>query len=135
MLELGSVPSAMADPKEADFDCGYRIYITGDTLLVEELHEIPKRYSGRQIDLMLIHLGGTTVPGPKAPLLMVTMNAEQGVELVKLVRPDVTIPIHFDDYDVFLDPLENFKKAMTQHGLDQNAVFLERNEQYRFSVR
>lgn len=31
--------------------------------------EIPKRYP--DIDLLLIHLGGTTIPGPSAPLLMV----------------------------------------------------------------
>lgn len=45
---------------------------------------------------MLIHLGGTTIPSPAMPLLMVTMDAEQGLGLVKLIDPDLTIPIHYE---------------------------------------
>lgn len=73
-----------------------RIYISGDTLLVPELHEIPKRYAGQNIDLMLVHLGGTTVPSPSVPLAMITMDAEQGLGLVRLIGPDLTIPIHYE---------------------------------------
>ena len=80
-----------------------RIYISGDTLLVDELHEIPRRYAGRNIDLMLVHLGGTTIPSPAMPLLMVTMDAEQGLELVRLINPEVTIPIHYE-YVAFPSP-------------------------------
>jgi L-ascorbate metabolism protein UlaG (beta-lactamase superfamily) len=73
-----------------------RIYISGDTLLVDELKEIPERYKGQNIDLMLIHLGGTTIPSPKLPMLMVTMDAKQGIELVRMINPDLTIPIHYE---------------------------------------
>lgn len=84
--------------KEIAYFClrGRRIYISGDTLLVDELKEIPKRYAGQNIDLMLVHLGGTTIPSPSVPLLMVTMDAEQGLGLVKLIDPDLTIPIHYE---------------------------------------
>lgn len=30
------------------------------------------------------------------------MDAKQGIEMVKLISPKLTIPIHFDDYDAFL---------------------------------
>ncbi|KAH8928178.1 Metallo-hydrolase/oxidoreductase [Atractiella rhizophila] len=130
MLELGSVGAG-----NDEFSCGYRIYISGDTLLVDELKEIPKRYASHSIDLMLIHLGGTTIPSPKMPLLMVTMDAKQGIELINLVKPEVTIPIHFDDYDVFASPLEDFKKAVEEAGLGAKVVFLDRKEEYRFKVR
>lgn len=73
-----------------------RIYISGDTLMCDELKEIPKIYADQKIDLMLIHLGGTTIPSPHIPLLMVTMDAKQGIELLKLVCPDMTIPIHYE---------------------------------------
>lgn len=36
---------------------GYRIYVSGDTLFVDELKDIPKRYP--HVDLMLIHLGAS----------------------------------------------------------------------------
>ena len=73
-----------------------RIYISGDTLMVDDLKQIPERYKGQNIDLMLVHLGGTTIPSPSMPLLMVTMDAKQGLELVQLINPDLTIPIHYE---------------------------------------
>ncbi|KAL8992712.1 MAG: hypothetical protein Q9169_006893 [Polycauliona sp. 2 TL-2023] len=113
----------------------HRIYISGDTLLIDELAEIPKRYAGQNIDLMLIHLGGTTIPSPSVPLLMVTMDAEQGLGLVKLIGPDLTIPIHYDDYDVFLSPLSDFKKKMAEAGLQDKVVYLDRGDRFDFKVR
>ncbi|KAF2142252.1 uncharacterized protein K452DRAFT_271115 [Aplosporella prunicola CBS 121167] len=135
MLELGYRTSS---PAENDgFECGYRVYISGDTLNVPELREIPQRYTdaGYPVDLMLVHLGGTTIPGPSMPLLMVTMDAKQGVDLIRLVRPDVTIPIHYDDYDVFLSPLEDFKKAVEEAGLNDKVVYLDRKDEYNFRVQ
>ncbi|KAI9875913.1 MAG: hypothetical protein M1830_007784 [Pleopsidium flavum] len=132
MVELGY---GKKQGNDEDFECGYRIYISGDTLMVDELKQIPERYKGQNIDLMLIHLGGTTIPSPSLPLLMVTMDAKQGLELVQLINPDLTIPIHFDDYDVFLSPLSDFKKAMEEAGLSQKVVYLDRKDQYKFNVK
>jgi len=133
MLELGYSPSSEAE----SFECGYRIYISGDTLYVSDLEKIPEMYThaGKPIDLMLIHLGGTTIPGPHMPLMMVTMDAKQGVQLVKLVQPDLTVPIHYDDYDVFLSPLEDFKTEMTKAGFDDKVVYLDRGDRFDFEVR
>ncbi|KAJ6114235.1 hypothetical protein N7486_000013 [Penicillium sp. IBT 16267x] len=136
MLELG-----YGNPNMLDFTCGYRIYISGDTLMVDELQEIPKRYAGQKIDLMLAHLGGTTIPSPSVgrlikPLaLMVTMDAEQGLQLIQLIQPDLTIPIHYDDYDVFASPLEDFRRVVEAAGLTDKVVFLQHKDQYRFQVR
>ena len=131
VLELGY----KSGTDSSTFTSGYRIYISGDTLMVDELKAIPERYAGQGIDLMLVHLGGTTIPGPSVPLLMVTMDAKQGVQLMQLIKPDVTIPIHFDDYDVFLSPLEDFKKAVKESGLDDRVVYLDRADEYRFKVK
>lgn len=30
------------------------------------------------------------------------MDGKQGIQLVQLISPKLTIPVHFDDYDVFL---------------------------------
>lgn len=132
MLELGYGNASM----ETDFDCGYRIYISGDTLMVDELKEIPKRYAGQKIDLMLVHLGGTTIPSPALlPMaLMVTMDGKQGLELMQVIRPNVTIPIHYDDYEVFASPLKEFQKLVEEAGLGAKVVYLDRKDQYRFRV-
>ncbi|KZF24749.1 Metallo-hydrolase/oxidoreductase [Xylona heveae TC161] len=120
---------------DSTFECGYRIYISGDTLMVDELKQIPERYKGQNIDLMLIHLGGTRIPSPSVPLLMITMDAKQGLELIRLVNPDLTIPIHYDDYDVFLSPLADFKKVIEEAGLNDKVVYLDRKDEYRFRVK
>lgn len=135
MLELG-YSSSSSTTTTADFTPGYRIYISGDTLMFDELKEIPRRYDGQTIDLMLVHLGGTTVPSPAlGPLaMMVTMDATQGVELMRLIRPQVTIPIHFDDYDVFASPLEDFKAQVKEAGFEGEVVYLDRGDEYRFHV-
>lgn len=132
MVELGYKPSPSSP--DSEFENGYRIYISGDTLMVDDLKEIPKRYAGEKIDLMLVHLGGTTIPSPKMPLLMVTMDATQGIQLMQLIKPEVTIPIHYDDYDVFLSPLDDFKKAVESAGWGEKVVYLDRGDQYRFTV-
>lgn len=105
--------------------------------MFDELNEIPRLYGEHNIDLMIIHLGATMVPSPSlAPFtLMVTMNAKQGVELMQLVKPHITIPVHFDDYDVMSESLEDFKAAVANAGLGGGVVYLDRGEEYRFSVR
>lgn len=87
-----------------------RVYVSGDTLLYDDLKEIPRRFP--DLDVGLFHLGGTTVLG-----LMVTMDAEQGAEAVRLVAPDVALPIHYDDYDVFTSGLEDFLEQARRLGL------------------
>lgn len=78
-----------------------RVYITGDTLYRPWLREVVDRYG--PIDAMVVHLGGTRALG-----MLVTMDAEQGVSLVDLLEPSVTVPVHYDDYTVFRSPLSHF---------------------------
>jgi len=47
---------------------------------------------------------------------------------MQLIKPDVTIPIHYDDYDVFLSPLSDFKKAVDVAGLSKKVVYLDRRD-------
>ncbi|KAF5865569.1 hypothetical protein ETB97_003413 [Aspergillus alliaceus] len=123
MVELGFD----GEGPTSDFTVRHHIYISGDTLMVHDLNEIPKRYANQKINLMLTHLGGTTVPSPTlGPLAMrVTMDAKQGVQLMQLIRPDVTIPIHYYDYDVFSRSLEDFRKQVEEAGLSSDVVYLD----------
>jgi len=88
-----------------------RVYITGDTLLVDDLREIPQRIGG--LDVAVLHLSGTTLPGG----LVVTMDGREGAELVELVRPATAIPVHYDDYGRFRSPLADFRREMERRGL------------------
>ena len=105
----------------------YRLYITGDTLLIDDLNDLPRRYP--DLDLALLHLGGTRVMG-----ILVTMDAEQGVRMLKLVDPKMAIPIHYNDYDVFTSSLADFQREVDAAGLSDRVHYLAHGETYRFEV-
>jgi L-ascorbate metabolism protein UlaG (beta-lactamase superfamily) len=91
------------------------MYVTGDTLVVDDLREIPRRHPS--LDLGLWHLGGTRIPGVLGLGLLVTMDGKQGAELLQLVAPRVTVPIHHDDYGMFTSPLQDFLDEVERRGL------------------
>ncbi|WP_230688915.1 MBL fold metallo-hydrolase [Micromonospora sp. WMMC415] len=95
---------------ERDGTRTFRLYVTGDTLNKPLLADIPGRYP--DIDAMLIHLGGTKIAG-----ILVTMDGRQGADLVELIRPTLTVPIHYDDYPVFRSPLGHFVAETRRRGL------------------
>ncbi len=106
----------------------YRIYLSGDTIVFGDLAEIPSRYPN--IDLALLHLGGTRIMG-----VLLTMDAEQGIEALRIVRPDLAMPIHYDDYDVFSSPLSDFQAAIEREGLAHKVRYLRRGETFEFAAR
>ncbi|HEX8409688.1 MAG TPA: MBL fold metallo-hydrolase [Thermoanaerobaculia bacterium] len=106
---------------------GLRLYITGDTLIHEHLKEIPKRYP--DIDIALLHLGGTRIAG-----VLLTMDAKQGVEAIRITNPRTAIPIHYNDYGVFKSPLDDFKTAVREAGLEQRVHYLAHGETFDIEV-
>ncbi|WP_312514055.1 MBL fold metallo-hydrolase [Massilia sp.] len=104
----------------------YRMYISGDTLVIDDIKEVPQRFPG--IDLALLHLGGTRILG----VVKVTMDGKDGVRMMQVVRPRKTIPIHYNDYDVFKSPLEDFAREVEAAGLEREVVYLAHGETYTF---
>ncbi|HEX8767147.1 MAG TPA: MBL fold metallo-hydrolase [Jatrophihabitans sp.] len=112
LLEFGSI----SRPVEL------RMYLTGDTLFVDDLREIPVRYPA--LDAAVLHLGGTRLPGG----LMVTMDAVQGANLLELLKPRMAIPVHYDDYGLFKSPLSDFRAEVTRRGLADLVRFVDRGD-------
>ena len=117
MLEFGDAPDRTA----------LRLYISGDTLLIDDLAEIPRRYP--DIDIGVFHLGGTRIGG-----ILLTMDAAQGVRAVQIVNPREVVPIHYNDYPVFKSPLEDFRKAIDAAGLGDRVHYLAHGDTYDFTV-
>lgn len=104
-----------------------RLYITGDTLMHGGIQAIARRFT--DIDLCLIHLGGTRIAG-----VLLTMDGRQGVEALRVVAPREAIPIHYDDYSLFKSPLGEFKREAEQAGLPVAIHYLARGETYRLGL-
>jgi L-ascorbate metabolism protein UlaG (beta-lactamase superfamily) len=103
----------------------YRLYITGDTMLTDNLADIPRHYP--DIDLGLIHTGGTTFL-----VTVVTMTGEQAVKAVEITKPRTAIPIHYNDFSVFRSGLDDFKKAAQASIATTKFVYLAHGETYTF---
>jgi L-ascorbate metabolism protein UlaG (beta-lactamase superfamily) len=122
------VMGSMLEFRNAAHDGEYRMYVTGDTLVFDRLREIRRRWP--KIDLALLHLGGARVMG-----VLATMDAEQGIDALRIVQPDLAIPVHYDDYDLFRSPLEDFRRAVDGAGLNAKVAYLQRGEIYTFAPR
>lgn len=127
-VALPDVMGSMLDFEDAGGRRMMRLYITGDTLIHGDIDEIPKRFPN--VDLALLHLGGTRVLG-----ILVTMDDQQGVEMLRIIQPEKAIPIHYDDYDVFKSPLEDFKRAAEEAGFSHRLIYLAHGETYGFKAK
>jgi L-ascorbate metabolism protein UlaG (beta-lactamase superfamily)/uncharacterized protein YndB with AHSA1/START domain len=78
-----------------------RVYLSGDTLTGDHLDEIHERHP--DIDVAVVHLGGARVL-----FSAVGMDATQGLDFLRRIRPRIAVPVHYDDYRAFKSPLSDF---------------------------
>ncbi|WP_205475086.1 MBL fold metallo-hydrolase [Nocardioides sp. SYSU D00038] len=117
------LPPVMGTVLELTDDAGrlHRTYLSGDTLRRPWLREVVERTG--PLDAAVLHLGGTRVLG-----LTVTMDGEQGAELVELLDPALAVPVHHDDYRAFRSPLSDFLDACERRGLGSRVRTVERGD-------
>lgn len=81
---------------------GKTIYFAGDTALTTEMQLLGSRHS---IDLALLPIGDNFTMGP-----------EDAAEAVRLLKPKVAIPMHYNTFDLIQVDPEIFAKAAGRHG-------------------
>ncbi len=124
---LPAVNGSMLEWGETDQPPRFRLYISGDTILHDDLRRIPQQYPN--IDLALLHLGGTRALG-----LLLTMDARQGVQAIRIIRPHKVIPIHYNDYTVFKSPISDFLQAVDEAHLGIPIHYLGHGDTYTFET-
>jgi L-ascorbate metabolism protein UlaG (beta-lactamase superfamily) len=85
------------------------LWISGDTVLYDGVREVADRL---EVDTALLHLGGVRFPvsGP----VHYTMTAKQAVELCRLLRPRVAIPIHYEGWKHFREGREALERELAR---------------------
>ncbi|MEA5365245.1 MBL fold metallo-hydrolase [Amycolatopsis sp., V23-08] len=114
---MGSVLEYRATP-ESDV---LRIYLSGDTVLHDELGEIRARFP--ELDLAVVHLGGTRAFG-----VLVTLDHRGGVDLLNLLEPRRAVPVHFDDYGLFHSPVSSFLQEVRERKPPTEVCLLQHGE-------
>ncbi|WNV87520.1 MBL fold metallo-hydrolase [Umezawaea sp. Da 62-37] len=102
-----------------------RVYLSGDTLVHENLREIAVRYPS--LDVAVVHLGGTKVLG-----VLLTMDGRQGVDLVRMLEPRHTVPVHYDDYGRFKSPLSDFEAEVDRIRPPTKVDYVRRGDTFTF---
>ncbi|WP_447008433.1 MBL fold metallo-hydrolase [Saccharothrix isguenensis] len=100
-----------------------RIYLSGDTLVHDDLREVRDRYP--TIDVAVVHLGGTKVLG-----VLLTMDGAQGVDLLDMLRPRHAVPVHYDDYGVMKSPLSDFADEVRRRRPPTAVSYLDRGQTF-----
>jgi L-ascorbate metabolism protein UlaG (beta-lactamase superfamily) len=109
---------------------GSTIYFGGDTKLIPELRELPKRFPS--IQLALLSVNGLRVLGEQ-----VVMNPEEAAELAGLLKAEVAVPMHYrfkgswftDTFILGYDGTpERFMSAATKHAVNTQVRILEPGE-------
>ena len=75
---LPTVMGSMLDFAPSAGQPKYRMYLSGDTLVFDDIALIPHRLPG--IDMALLHLGGTRI----LKFVKVTMDGKDGVEMLNI---------------------------------------------------
>lgn len=137
-LKITAVPAQHTNIKRLEYAVGHVIgfviewdnqkngalYISGDTVLFEGIYEIAKKF---KIDTAILHLGAGAFPYLK-PKLRVTMNAKEAIQVSELLGCNKVIPIHFEGWWHFKEPVEEMKETLKQSSIAEKIIWLERGK-------
>ena len=85
------------------------VWISGDTVLYDGVRQVANRL---QVEVALLHLGGVQFPvtGP----VRYTLTAKDAVELCRVIRPRIAIPIHYEGWKHFKQGREAIEREFAR---------------------
>ncbi|KAI9373620.1 beta-lactamase superfamily domain-containing protein [Aspergillus egyptiacus] len=95
------------------------IYFSGDTVYIDELREIGKKW---HITAALLNLGNATFHYPVGTI-QITMDGKQAVQLTRDIGADVMIPIHFESWAHFTEDRKDLEKVFSEEGFMDKVVW------------
>ncbi len=95
------------------------LYISGDTVLFDDLEEIGQRY---HVGVALLHFGAARVSvyGP----FHLTFTAEEGAQFAKMLGDAIILPIHYEGWAHFSEGREQIEQAFADARLEKRLRFL-----------
>jgi L-ascorbate metabolism protein UlaG (beta-lactamase superfamily) len=129
-MRITATPARHGPPERASLavigfllDAFGGIYVSGDTVLYEGVHEVVERSHPR---IAVLHLGAARVEqaGPE-PL---TMTAEDAVAFARVATDARIVPIHYEGWAHFAEGREVIEQAFANAGMSDRLIWLEAGE-------
>jgi L-ascorbate metabolism protein UlaG (beta-lactamase superfamily) len=97
------------------------VYVSGDTVWYEDLHEVSRRFS---IRVAILFMGAARVAavGP----WHLTFTATEGVEAAHAFKNALIVPLHFEGWEHFSESRDQIQAAFREVGLESRLRWLER---------
>lgn len=95
------------------------LYISGDTVWFDGIHEIAQRY---KVGTVILHIGKASFPitGP----IRFTLNAKEAVRIIKVLNPRAAIPIHYEGWSHFREPRAEAEKRFIESEIEDKVQWL-----------
>ena len=97
------------------------LYHAGDTGIMAEMSLIGEIYKP---DIAMLPIGGHF-----------TMDPVEATKAVELLKPKVTIPMHYGTFPVLYGKPEEFKKLVKEKGLKTEIIILKPGDKFEFSFK
>ncbi|KAJ0420263.1 putative Zn-dependent hydrolases of the beta-lactamase protein [Aspergillus carlsbadensis] len=103
------------------------LYISGDTVYIDELTQIAERWN---VLVAVLHFGKAEVETPQGPLQL-TLDGKQGARLFRELGAEVLVPVHFDSWAHFTQRGEALRRELEDEGVGESVLWLEPGEPTR----
>jgi L-ascorbate metabolism protein UlaG (beta-lactamase superfamily) len=96
------------------------IYVSGDTVYYEGIEEVARRF---QVGTAILFMGAARVQavGPQH----LTLTADEGVAVARLIPGAVIVPLHYDSWDHFSEGREVIELAFRAARLSDRLIWGE----------
>ena len=95
------------------------LYISGDTVWFNGIHEIAQRFN---VGTVVLHIGKASFPitGP----IRFTLTSREAARIIRMLEPNTAIPIHYEGWSHFREPRAQAEKQFTSAGVNEKVQWL-----------
>ncbi|GAQ45066.1 hypothetical protein AtubIFM55763_006507 [Aspergillus tubingensis] len=101
------------------------VYFSGDTVWIDELAEIRKKW---HVAVAVLNLGNALFESPKG-MLQITFDGHQAAHLMRTLGVDVMVPIHFESWEHFTEHQGDLKRVFEEEGIQAKVCWLVPGEE------
>lgn len=96
------------------------VYFSGDTVWIDELAEIRKKW---HVSVAVLNLGNALFESPKG-MLQITFDGQQAAHLMRVIGVDVMVPIHFESWEHFTEHQADLKRVFEKEEVEGKVCWL-----------